>query len=92
MLGLQRPEKRLLRTKNLDRTRRVLGQTQQTAGMADQSRSDELTDEGGKVGCDGGHAVFEVLCELRAVLGYRDDLVAELVDVGDVGVGDFGSH
>jgi hypothetical protein len=32
--------------------------------MADQVRSDELADEGGEIGGNGCHAVFEVLGEL----------------------------
>jgi hypothetical protein len=92
MLRLQRPEQRLLRAENLDRTRGVLRETQKTTGMGDQPRADEFADERGEVGCNRGHAVSEVVVELGAVLRDGDDLVGEEENVGEVGVGDFGSH
>jgi hypothetical protein len=92
VLRFQRPEQRLLRTEELDRARRVLGQVEQASGVRNEPRSDELSDEGGKIGGDGGHSVSEILVELGTVLGDGDDLVTEGVDVGHVGVGDFGSH
>lgn len=85
MLRLQSPEKRLLSSQNLHRTSRVLRQVQQATRMADQPRSDELSDQSSQVGRDGDHAIPEVLRQLGAVGGDGDDLVAEGVDMGDVG-------
>ena len=81
VLGLQRTEQRLLSTEDLDGTCWVLRKAEETAGVADQTSSDKVSDEGGEVGCDGVHAIPEVLCELRAVGGDGDDLVAQRVDV-----------
>lgn len=92
VLGLQSTEKCLLGTEDLDGTGRVLRQAQQAAGVADQPRADKLADECGQVGCDGVHAVPQVLGELCAVRGDGNDLVTEGVYVGDIGVGDFCAH
>lgn len=70
MLGLQSSEQRLFGTKDLHGRRRVLGQAQQAAGMADQTGTNELADKGSQVGGDRAHTVAEVFSELAAVLGY----------------------
>lgn len=86
MLRLQSPEKRLLSSKNLHRTCWVLGQAQQTTGVADQPRSDELADQSRQVRCNGDHTIPEVLSELGAIGGDGDDLVTESVYVCNVGI------
>ncbi len=92
VLGLERPKQRLFRTENLDRARGLLGEVHEASRVRDQSRADELADKRSEVGRDRSHAVAEVLGELGAVLGDADHLVAQRVDVLDVGVGDFGAH
>ena len=84
VLRLERAEERLLRTEDLDGARGVLREVEQAACVADEPRADELADERGEVRRDRVHAVAQVLGELGAVRGDRDDLVAERVDVGDV--------
>ena len=81
VLRLERTEQCLLGTQNLDGTCWVLREVQQASCMADESCADKVADERGQVGCDGVHAIPEVLCELRAVGGDGDDLVAQRVDV-----------
>jgi hypothetical protein len=76
MLRLQSTEQRLLGTKDLHRTRRVLRQTEQAARMTDQTCPHELADECRQIRGNGVHAVAEVFCELGAVGGDCDDLVA----------------
>lgn len=92
MLRFQRTKQRLLRTQNLNRTRGGLRQAQQAARMRDEPRAHELAHQGSQVRRDGVHPVPEVLVQLRPVLGDGDYLVAELVDVIDVGVSDFRAH
>lgn len=92
VLGLERAEERLLSSEDLDRRCRVLGKVEERAGVRDEPGADELANERGEVRSNGRHPVAEVLPELGAVLGDRDDLVAERVDVAHVGVGDLGSH
>lgn len=92
VLRLQRTEQRLLGTKNLDSTCWVLRQAEQAAGVADEPRADEVTDERGQVGRDRVHAVAQVLRKLGAVGGDGDDLVAQGKDVRHVGFGNVGTH
>ncbi|KAI3492779.1 hypothetical protein L1887_42576 [Cichorium endivia] len=92
VLGLERAEERLFGAEDLHGRGRVLGEVHERAGVADEACADEVADEGGEVGRDGGHAVLEVLVELGAVLGDGDDLVAQAPDVLEVGVGDLGAH
>ena len=75
VLGLQRTEQRLLSTEDLDGTCWVLRKAEETAGVADQTSSDKVADEGGEVGCDGVHTVLEVLGKLGTILGDGDELV-----------------
>jgi len=92
VLGLERPEQRLLRSEDLHRRGRVLGEVHQATGVADESRTDELADQRRQVGRDGLHSVAQVVGQLRSVLGDGNNLVAERVDVAHVGVGDLGTH
>jgi hypothetical protein len=92
VLGLERSEQGLFGTQDLDGTGGELGQVVETSGVADQSRTDKFADNGGQVGRHGFHPVGQVLRELFTVLGDRDDLVAERVDVVDIRVGNFRSH
>lgn len=92
VLRFERTEQGLLRTEDLHGARGVLREVEQAARVTDEPRADELADERGQVRRDRVHAVAQVLRELRAVRGDRDDLVAERVYVHDVGVGDFGAH
>ena len=85
VLGLQCTEQRLLSAEDLDGTCWVLREVQQASCVADESRADEVANERGQVGCDGVHAIPEVLRELRAVGGDGDDLVAQRVDVRHIG-------
>lgn len=92
MLCLQSPEERLLSSQNLNGTCWVLGQTQQTAGMADQPRSDELSDQGRQIWRDSNHTIPKVLGELSTIVRDVDYLVAEGVNVCNIGIRDFGTH
>ena len=67
VLRLERTEKGLLCTKNLDGTCWVLREVQQASCVADESRADEVADKCSQIGGDGVHAVTQVLSELRAV-------------------------
>lgn len=60
--------------------------------MANQPRTNQLTHQRSQIRRNGIHAIAEVLGELGAVFGDGYDLVAEDVDVRNVGVGDFGAH
>lgn len=92
VLGFERSEEGLLGSEDLDGGRGVLGKVKKGSGVGDESGSDELSNEGGEVGRDGGHSVAQVLVKLGSVLGDGDDLVAKRVDVRHVGVGNLGSH
>lgn len=84
VLRLQGPKQRLLGTQDLHRTRRVFGQTEQTASVTDQSSTDEVSNQGGQIWCYCCHSISKVLGELCPVSGDRDDLVTEGVDVVDI--------
>ena len=92
MLRLQGPKQRLLGTQNLYRTRGMFGQTEQTAGVTNQSSTDEVSNQGGQVWCYCRHSISKVLGELCSVSGDRDDLVTEGVNVIDIGVRYFCTH
>lgn len=92
VLGLESPEESLLSSEDLDRRRGVLGKVEKRSGVGDESSSDKLSNEGRQIGGDGGHSVSEVLVELSSVLGDRNDLVAEGVDVRHVALGNLGTH
>jgi hypothetical protein len=92
VLGLEGPEEGLLSSEDLDGRGGVLGEVEEGTSVGDETSSDELSDEGGKVGGDGGHAVAEILVELGTVLSDGDDLVGEEVDVDEVRLGDLSSH
>lgn len=92
VLGLQSTEKCLFGTENLNGTGRMLGKTEQTTSMADKSCTNEFTNQRSEVGRDRVHTVTEIFSELCSIGGYRDDLVAKLMDVTNVGVGDFSTH
>lgn len=61
MLGLESTEKGLFGTEDLDRRSGVLGQVHQTSGVTDESGTNELSDECGKIWSDGLHSVTQVL-------------------------------
>lgn len=92
MLGLQRAEKRLLCTENLHGGGRLFGEVEQRAGVGNQTRADELANQGSQVGCDGSHAVLQVVVELNAVLRQRNDLVTQHLNVDDVVHANFSAH
>ena len=92
MLGLESTEESLFGTENLNGRSRVFGERHEGTGVSDQTSSDELSDEGGKVRSDSGHAVSEVLVEFGSVLSDRDNLVAEEVNVVEILFRDFSSH
>lgn len=60
--------------------------------MSDQPCTNKLANQRCQVRRDSCHPVFEVFVELLSVFGDGDDLVAELVDVIDVGVSDLCTH
>jgi len=68
------PEQRLLSSKDLDCTGRLLGQVDQAAGMGDEARPHELPHQHCQVGSHGRHAALEVVKQLAAVLTQLDDL------------------
>lgn len=84
VLRLESTEQRLLSAEDLHRTGRVLREVEQATSMADQSRADKLSDERSQIRCDCAHTVAEVFCELSAVGGDGDDLVAGAIDVCQV--------
>ena len=92
VFGLERSEQGLLSTQDLNSRGGVLGEVHQASGVADQSSTNKLADESGKVGRDSLHSVSEVVGQLSTVLGDRDDLVTKGVDVSHIGVGDLGTH
>lgn len=60
--------------------------------MADQSCTDQFADKSCEVGSNGVHSVAEVFGELRAIFRYGYDLVAEVVYMVYILVGDFTAH
>lgn len=92
VLGLECSEKGLLSSEDLDGGSGVLGEVEERSSVRDESGSNKLSNEGREVGRNGGHSVSEILEQLDSVLGDGDDLVAQGVDVVDVGVGDLGTH
>ena len=70
VLGLQSTEEGLFSTEDLNGTGRVFGKTEQTASMADESCTDELTDQSGKVGSNSVHTIAKVFSELSTIGGY----------------------
>jgi len=92
VLGLESTEESLLGTEDLNSRRRVFSERHEGTGMGDQTGTDEFSNEGGKIGCDSGHSVSEVLVQFGTVLSDRDDLVTEEVDVVEILFGDFSSH
>lgn len=74
VLGLEGAEERLFRAEDLDGGGGHLGKLHQRAGVGDEAGTDELADEDGEVGRNGGHPGFEVIVQLRAVLGQRNHL------------------
>ena len=89
---LQSSEESLLGAEDLDSRSRMFRQIHQTSSMTDESCTDELSDQRCEIWSDRLHPVSEIFGKLSSVFGNGDDLVAERVDVGDIGVGDFGSH
>lgn len=81
MFCLQRSEKSLFSTENLNGGSGLFGDIDEATCMGDKSGTDEFTDHGGKVGGDGAHSGAEVVVELCAVFGEREDLVYEEEDV-----------
>lgn len=92
MLGFKRTEESFFGSEDLNRRSRVFGEGKEGTSMSNEASSNEFSNEGRKVGSDGGHAVTEVVPQFGAVLGDGDDLVGQEEDVGQVGIGDFGSH
>ena len=60
--------------------------------MTDQSGANEISNQGGQIRRNRRHSISKILGELCTVSGDGDDLVAESMNVVDVGVGDFGAH
>lgn len=85
MLRLERPEQRFLRSQDLYRTSRMLGKIDQAPRMTYQPRSHQVTHQCREIRSDGIHSISEVFGELGSVGGDEDDLIAERVDVRDVG-------
>lgn len=90
--GLEGTEESLLSTEDLDGGGGVLGEVDQASSVGDQTGSDDVSDERGKVGGDVAHLVVEVVVELLAVLVEVDDLEREAADVEHVEVRDVSSH
>lgn len=57
VLRFQGAEKSLFCTENLDGTGRMLGQTEQTACVANKTCADEFSDKGGQVGRNSIHSI-----------------------------------
>lgn len=76
VLRLERTEQRLFGTENLHGARRVFCKTEQTTRMADKSCANELTDQRSQIGRNRVHTIPQVFCELCAVGGDSDDLLA----------------
>ena len=92
MLRLQGTEKGLLRTKNLNSTGRMFRQVEQATSMSDQPCANKFSNEGRQIRCNGVHSISEIFSELCSVRRYRDDLVAEGVDMGNVRIRNFCPH
>ena len=70
----------------------MLGQVKEGSCVGDEPGAHQLAYQDCEVWRDGHHAVLEVLVELRAVLGNVDNLLTQVLDVGDVHVRDLGAH
>lgn len=92
MLSLQSTEKSLFGAENLHSTGGVLGEVVETSSMANKPCTDQLSNQGGQVGCNGIHTVTKVLGQLCPVFSNRDDLVAKVMDVLDILLRDFTPH
>lgn len=57
VLRLERSEKGLFGTEDLDGRGRVLGQVHQASGVTDESSTNKLTNEGSEIRGDGLHSV-----------------------------------
>lgn len=86
VLGFKGTEQSFLSTENLYCTSWMFCEAQQTASVADQPCSNKFPHESSEVGSNRIHAVSEVFSELSAVGGDGDNLVAEGIDVGNIGV------
>jgi len=91
-LGLEGTEQSLLGTENLDSGGRVLGQVGQATGVGDETSTNGLTDQSGKVGRDHTHFGDKVGRERLAVLDEGDGALGEKHDVLHVGLGDVLTH
>mmetsp|Transcript_22450 Transcript_22450/g.27657 ORF Transcript_22450/g.27657 Transcript_22450/m.27657 type:complete len:445 (-) Transcript_22450:59-1393(-) len=91
-LCLKSSEESLLSAEHLDGGSRLLGQVDERAGVRNELGAHELTDELGKVGSDGGHAVLQVLSQVSAVLRDRDDLAGESLKVTFIVIGNLSTH
>lgn len=91
-LGLESTEEGLLGTENLNGGGRVLGQVGQATSVGDETSTDGLTDEGGKVRCDNTHLSDKVGGERLAVLDEGDGALSEKHDVLHVGLRDVLTH
>jgi hypothetical protein len=92
VFGLERPEKRLLGTENLDGGARGFGKVHDGARVGDQACADEFTNESCEVGCEGLHAGGEVVGEVGAVLCQVDDLLGQGRSGFEIFVRDFCAH
>jgi len=92
VLGLKSTEEGFFGTKDLDSTCRMFGKTEQTTCVTDESCTNELANESGKIRCNGIHSISEIFRELGSVSGDRDDLVAKRVNVGNIGIRYFSTH
>ncbi len=61
-----------------------LGQVDQAAGVGNEAGADNLAEQGGQVGRDGGHAVAQVVDQRLAVLGNVNDLRAQRLHVDNI--------
>lgn len=91
-LSLQCAEESLLGTENLNGGGWLLSKVDQAAGVRDQLGTDELTNELGEVGSDGGHTVLEVLGKVSTVVGDGNDLTGESLEMAFIISSDLSTH
>lgn len=92
VLSLEGTEKGLLGTQNLDGTGGALGQAGEGASVGNKTGTNEVTDKGSQVGCDGVHAGSEVAGKLGAVVVEANDLLGESLDVLQILGADLSTH
>ena len=70
----------------------MLGQAEQTPCMADQPCADKFAHKSGQIGGNGIHAITQILRQLRTIRCNGDHLVAERMDVCNIGIRYLGAH